>query len=389
MSSIFAVLQRQVQVTTDRSRTSIRSSPNAPNASCVRSCGRSACRIPPEPGGERLGRQRRQIALLRQSLEEQAAGREDAAVLGLGAAHPEDGVDLAAVAEVRRDPVLEGGPVDRGRSPVHLARSGVLDGHQDAGERAARPEAQIGRGHPDPQIAGALHVGVDRAPRRLALDLQGELLVALDVRARQRRRDHRLGRDAGGVAAEPVDAPGVLGGAAGLHQEEADRPVGDQGTDEDAIGKIGHGPLDIDTGRACRLDGGMRVAVVVPALNEAESLPLVLADLPEVHRVVVVDNGSTDGTADVARRHGAEVVYAPRRGYGTAIQAGMNHLRGAPPDILVILDADHADPAERLQDLTGPIARDEADLVLSDRSGTAEPGALTSRSGSATASRPR
>ena len=129
------------------------------------------------------------------------------------------------------------------------------------------------------------------------------------------------------------------------------------------------GPVDYE--------GGMRVAVVVPALNEAESLPLVLADLPEVHRVVVVDNGSTDGTAVVARRHGAEVVYAPRRGYGTAIQAGMNHLRGAPPDILVILDADHADPADRLPDLTGPIARDEADLVLSDRSGTAEPGAMT------------
>lgn len=124
--------------------------------------------------------------------------------------------------------------------------------------------------------------------------------------------------------------------------------------------------------------GGVRVAVVIPALDEAQSLPAVLADLPPVWRVVVVDNGSTDATSEVARAGGAEVVWAPRRGYGTAVQAGMNHLRGDPPDVLVILDADHADPADRMGELVDPIARDEADLVLSDRSSTAEPGALTS-----------
>lgn len=121
----------------------------------------------------------------------------------------------------------------------------------------------------------------------------------------------------------------------------------------------------------------MRVAVVIPALNEAASLPSVLADLPRGLRVVVVDNGSTDGTAEIARTHGAEVVYAPRRGYGTAVQAGMNHLRGDPPDILVILDADHADPAERIPDLCRPIEEGKADLVQSDRTRTAEPGAMT------------
>ncbi|MEZ4240225.1 MAG: glycosyltransferase family 2 protein [Myxococcota bacterium] len=121
----------------------------------------------------------------------------------------------------------------------------------------------------------------------------------------------------------------------------------------------------------------MRIAVVVPALDEADSLPAVLGDLPEVWRIVVVDNGSVDDTARVARSLGAEVVSAPRRGYGTAVQAGINHLRGDPPDVLVILDADHADPAERLAELVEPIARDEADLVQTDRSRTAEPGALT------------
>ena len=122
----------------------------------------------------------------------------------------------------------------------------------------------------------------------------------------------------------------------------------------------------------------MRIAVVIPALNEAESLPAVLGDIPDhVERVVVVDNGSTDGTAQVARRCGADVVEEPRRGYGTAVLAGMAHLRSDPPDVLVILDADHADPPEAIPTLVGPILRGEADLVQSDRTRTAEPGALT------------
>ncbi|HHO49689.1 MAG TPA: glycosyltransferase family 2 protein [Deltaproteobacteria bacterium] len=121
----------------------------------------------------------------------------------------------------------------------------------------------------------------------------------------------------------------------------------------------------------------MRTAVVIPALNEAESLPAVLGDLPEVERVVVVDNGSIDETTQVAARLGAEVVCAPRRGYGTAVQAGINHLWGDPPEVLVILDADHADPPEALGLLVQPIAEDVADLVLSDRTTTAEPDALT------------
>lgn len=121
----------------------------------------------------------------------------------------------------------------------------------------------------------------------------------------------------------------------------------------------------------------MRVYVVIPALDEAESLPGVLQALPPVDRVVVVDNGSKDDTAYVARERGAEVIDAHPRGYGTAVQAGMRHFADDPPHTLVILDADHADMPERLGELVGPIERDEADLVLSDRTTTAEPGALT------------
>ena len=121
---------------------------------------------------------------------------------------------------------------------------------------------------------------------------------------------------------------------------------------------------------------GTDVAVVIPALDEEASLPHVLADLPDGVRVVVVDNGSTDQTAEVAREGGAEVVSEPQRGYGTAVLAGLQHLASDPPRVVVILDADHADHPELLDQLTGPILRDEVDMVLSDRTRTAEPGAL-------------
>lgn len=123
-----------------------------------------------------------------------------------------------------------------------------------------------------------------------------------------------------------------------------------------------------------RLD---QVAVILPALDEAASLPGVLAALPAGPRVIVVDNGSRDGTADVARACGATVIHEPRRGYGSAVQAGIRALRDDPPAVVVVLDADHADRPELLARLVDPILDGEADLVLSDRSRTAAPGALT------------
>jgi glycosyltransferase involved in cell wall biosynthesis len=121
-----------------------------------------------------------------------------------------------------------------------------------------------------------------------------------------------------------------------------------------------------------------RVAVVIPALDEAGSLTGVLAGLAQhgVH-VVVVDNGSTDDTAAVAAAGGATVIAEPRRGYGSAVLAGLRQLEADPPDVVVILDADGADDLARLPDLVGPIERGEADLVLSDRSRGAARGALT------------
>jgi len=122
------------------------------------------------------------------------------------------------------------------------------------------------------------------------------------------------------------------------------------------------------------------VDVVLPALNEEDSLPLVLADLPSppVRRAVVADNGSTDGTARVARAGGAVVVAAPRPGYGSACLAGLDWLRrNDPPDVVVFLDADYSDHPEELPRLLAPILDDEADLVIGSRVlGEREPGAL-------------
>lgn len=125
------------------------------------------------------------------------------------------------------------------------------------------------------------------------------------------------------------------------------------------------------------------VDVVIPALNEETSLPLVLAALGAlpagtVRRVVVADNGSRDGTARVAREGGAEVVDAPRPGYGSACLAGLGWLRDhQPPEVVVFMDADFSDHPEELPRVVAPLARGEADLVIGSRVlGEREPGAL-------------
>lgn len=106
-----------------------------------------------------------------------------------------------------------------------------------------------------------------------------------------------------------------------------------------------------------------RVTVVLPCLNEAESLPGVLAAVPRDYCPLVVDNNSTDGTGDVARAHGADVVHEPRPGYGAAVHAGV---LAADSPIVAVLDADGSlDPAA-LPALVAELERG-ADLVVGRR----------------------
>ncbi|MGE3852079.1 MAG: TIGR04283 family arsenosugar biosynthesis glycosyltransferase [Planctomycetota bacterium] len=126
-----------------------------------------------------------------------------------------------------------------------------------------------------------------------------------------------------------------------------------------------------------------RVWVIIPALDEAESLPRVLADLPraQLHDVLVVDNGSTDDTAGAARQGGARVVCEPRRGYGQACLTGIANLVAAgarADDVVVFLDADHSDRPEELPRVAQLVVDGRADLVIGSRTlGRAERGALT------------
>jgi glycosyltransferase involved in cell wall biosynthesis len=110
------------------------------------------------------------------------------------------------------------------------------------------------------------------------------------------------------------------------------------------------------------------IALIIPARNEELSLPGVLRNVPaEITRVVVVDNGSTDRTAQVAAQYGALVVTEPITGYGRACLTGLAFLRKDPPDIVAFVDADGSDELSLLQSLIAPVAAGEMDLVLGQR----------------------
>jgi glycosyltransferase involved in cell wall biosynthesis len=113
---------------------------------------------------------------------------------------------------------------------------------------------------------------------------------------------------------------------------------------------------------------GKNIALIMPAKNEAQALPSVLCKVPpEVDQLLVVNNGSTDNTAEVASRHLANVVEEPRSGYGIACLAALKVLEKNPPDIVAFADADGSDDLSKLFDLMDPLLSGEADLVLGKR----------------------
>lgn len=120
-----------------------------------------------------------------------------------------------------------------------------------------------------------------------------------------------------------------------------------------------------------------KIAVIIPALNEEESIGRVLEDIPDwVDEVIVADNGCTDRTPEIARARGAVVVTEPRRGYGSACLAAMRAMR--EPDIVVFLDGDYSDYPQEMNTLVDPILDGEVDLVVGSRVlGRRERGALT------------
>jgi glycosyltransferase involved in cell wall biosynthesis len=120
----------------------------------------------------------------------------------------------------------------------------------------------------------------------------------------------------------------------------------------------------------------MLISVIIPAINEAESIAGVLAAIPQDKHleILVVDGGSSDGTVDIAKAAGAKVIQQPHRGYGRACASG---LAAAVGEIVVFMDGDGADDASYIHALAAPIEQQRCDLVLGSRlKGEMEHGAM-------------
>lgn len=124
-----------------------------------------------------------------------------------------------------------------------------------------------------------------------------------------------------------------------------------------------------------------KTVVIIPALNEERSIGQVIGDIPRdlATEIVVVDNGSTDSTAQVASDSGVTVIDEGRMGYGQACLAGISYIKSSSymPDIIVFLDGDYSDYPQEMKTLISPITEDGYDLVIGSRTiGERQKGAL-------------
>ena len=122
-----------------------------------------------------------------------------------------------------------------------------------------------------------------------------------------------------------------------------------------------------------------KIAVIIPALNEEKTLPKVMADIPKdlVDEVVVVDNGSTDRTPQIAEELGATLLFESKKGYGYPCLRGIEYLKEKNPDIVIFLDGNYSDYPTEIIKLITPIVKEDYDLVIGSRvMGNYEKGSL-------------
>lgn len=122
--------------------------------------------------------------------------------------------------------------------------------------------------------------------------------------------------------------------------------------------------------------------IIIPAWNEEGTIARVIEAIPKTHvrQVIVVNNRSTDRTAEAATAAGAIVLNEDKRGYGAACLKGIAFANSTlpPPDVIAFVDGDFSDHPEQLPELLAPIARGEADMVIGSRAtGQREPGSMT------------
>ncbi len=128
----------------------------------------------------------------------------------------------------------------------------------------------------------------------------------------------------------------------------------------------------------------LAIDIIIPAFNEENAVDKVLAEIPAdlIREVIVCNNGSTDQTAEVARKGGATVLDEPQKGYGHACLKGIQYLRNKPadqqPDVVIFLDADYSDYPEEARLLMQPIIEQDMDMVIGSRAlGDLERGSMT------------
>ena len=123
-----------------------------------------------------------------------------------------------------------------------------------------------------------------------------------------------------------------------------------------------------------------QIFVVIPAHNEEQSIPKVIAEVPiiEKQNIIVVSNNSTDGTAEVASKAGATVLYENRKGYGWACLKGIDYASQEGAEVIVFMDGDYADYPEQMKAVIKPILENDMDMVIGSRAlGNKQKGSMT------------